>query len=307
MKILKTLFGITVLVFLIWLVDVRQIVSAFSKVSAEAIGYLLFMSVVLIYVSALKWKLFLEALGGSVGVWRLFRLYVVGYFVNLVLPSYLAGDAVRSWYIGKEVGQHEALAGTILERYTGLVAMVLLGIGSSFLVPFVSWQIRLSMLCVGAVLVVATILALSARAMDFLDRAKLFRPVTRHLRKIQEGLLLARRDYMLLAKALIFSFAYHLLTVINTIVAARAVGWQHPPFLDLVIVIPLILIVGALPVSPNGLGIQEGAWLFFLQTAGATPAIAMGIALILRAKSYVIAGFGYFFWLAERRTQGAPR
>ena len=61
-------------------------------------------------------------------VLHLFNLYLVGYFVNLFMPSYLGGDLVRSWYAGKEIGQHEALAATILERYTGFVAMIVLAI-----------------------------------------------------------------------------------------------------------------------------------------------------------------------------------
>jgi len=300
-KFLRTVFGLAVFVFLLWLVDLRKVLATFSNLSFEIVIYLIFMSIVLIYVSAFKWGLFLEVLGGRVPVWRLFRLYIVGYFANLILPSYLAGDAVRSWYVGRAVGQHEALAATILERYTGLVAMISLGIAASFLRSFVPWQIKVSMILIGLGLAAVFIAALSTRAIGFLERYTLLRPMTKHLFKIQEALNLARRDYNLVAKALFFSFIYHLLTVVNTIVAANAVGWYNPPFFELVVVLPLILVIGAIPISPNGLGLQEGAWIFFLQSVGASPAVAMGIAIVLRAKSYLIALFGYFFWLAEKR------
>lgn len=297
----KMLLGAVLLALLLWFVDFRKLIDAFSNITLEAVVYLVFMSIALIYVSAFKWGMFLEELGGAVRIWRLFRLYVVGYFVNLVLPSYLGGDAVRSFYVGKSVGQHEALAATILERYTGLVAMIMLGIVASFIRASVPWPVRAAMLVVGASLVLATFAALSTGMTALIGKISLLRPAVKHLHKVQEGLHLARKNYRLLLKAVFFSFVYHLLTVINTAVAAVAVGWGDPSFLDLVVVLPLILIVSAVPISPNGLGIQEGAWVFFLQSAGATPAAAMGIALILRAKSYLIAIFGYLFWLGENR------
>jgi len=303
-RIAKTFFGLAVLALLLWAVDFRKLIDAFSHLTLESIIYLVLMSVVLIHVSALKWEMFLESLGGKIPVARLFRLYIVGYFVNLVLPSYLGGDAVRSFYAGKSVGQHEALAATILERYTGLVAMVTLGIVASFVRSDVPWQIRGAMLLVGLGLAVITVAALSSRAIDLFERIPHLARVTKHLYKIQEGLHLARTDTPLLTKAMGFSFAYHLLTVVNTIVAATAVGWWNPPFMDLVVVLPLVLLVSAIPLSPSGLGIQEGAWVFFLQSIGATPAQAMGIALVLRAKSYIIAIFGYFFWQLEERRRG---
>lgn len=304
-RVLKTILGLSLFLFVLWMVDVRKLFDALSHISAEAVVWLVFMSIVLIYVSALKWKLFLEELGGNVSLWRLFRLYIIGYFVNLILPSYLAGDAVRSWYIGKTVGQHEALAATILERYTGLLAMVVLGIGASFVVTFVPWQIRAVMILLALALAAVTLVALSRRAVMVLDHIKILRPLVKHVHKVQEALHLARKNHSLLLKALIFSFLYHLLTVVNTIVAATAVGWLDPSFIQLVIVLPLILIIGALPISPNGLGLQEGAWVFFLQSVGATPAEALGIAIVLRAKSYLIALFGYFFWMGEKTRMDA--
>ncbi len=306
-KIAKTAFGLGVLALLLWAVDFRKLVDAFSNLTVESIIYLVLMSVVLIYVSALKWEMFIEILGGAIPVSRLFRLYVVGYFVNLVLPSYLGGDAVRSYYAGKKMGQHEALAATILERYTGLVAMVALGIFASLVNGVVPWQIKIAMILIGLGLVVITIVALSSGAITLLEKVPRLEGVTKHLYKIQDGLHLARRNKQLLAKALAFSFAYHLLTVVNTIVAATAVGWWNPPFVDLVVVLPLILLVSAIPVSPSGLGIQEGAWVFFLQSVGATPAAAMGIALVLRAKSYIIAFLGYFCWQYEEAARKEER
>jgi uncharacterized membrane protein YbhN (UPF0104 family) len=110
-------------------------------------------------------------------------------------------------------------------------------------------------------------------------------------------------DFRLVAKALVISLMFHLLTVINTAAVASAIGWSTVPWTSLVIVVPLILIVGAVPISPQGLGIQEGAFVFFLSSVGATTDQALAIALVLRVKSYLLAICGGLLWLGIRSPQ----
>jgi uncharacterized membrane protein YbhN (UPF0104 family) len=109
-------------------------------------------------------------------------------------------------------------------------------------------------------------------------------------------------DRPLLVRALGLSVVFHLLTVVNTAAVGMAVGWIDIPLEGLLVVVPLILLVGAIPISPQGLGIQEGAFMFFLHSLGATSAQALAIALVLRAKSYVLALLGGLLWFGVRST-----
>lgn len=299
--VLKNILALLILVALLYLVDVRELWRALSELTLQSIIGLAVLSVALIYVSALKWKLFLEFLGAKVSLLRLFLLYLVGYFVNLLMPSYLGGDIVRSWYVGKKVGQHEALAATILERYTGIVAMVALAFSFMWFVSAVTIQIKLVVACVAVGLVVITFVALAAAPMKALERFQKLAPVMKNIKKVQEGFKLARGNPALLTKTLALSFLYHSLTVVNTVIAAKAVGWDTAPIGDLFVVLPIILLVGSIPATPNGLGIQEGAFYFFLHGLGATPGQALGVAVVLRAKSYILALTGGVAWLAIRK------
>ena len=67
------------------------------------------------------------------------------------------------------------------------------------------------------------------------------------------------------------------------------------------IVLPLILTIGALPLTPSGLGIQEGAFVFFLHGIGASEEQALLIALILRAKSVILALLGGLVFIKVRK------
>jgi glycosyltransferase 2 family protein len=297
----KVLLALLILGSLIYHVNVHDLVLALCQLTLGTFTLLALWAVILIYVSALKWSYFLRALGTRMPVLQLFNLYLVGYFVNLILPSFIGGDAIRSWYAGKQTGQHAALTATILERYTGLSAMVILAVVFMWFVEFVTWQIKLVVVFVALGLALATVLALSPTLIAQLERLPKAATLTKHLRKIQDGFHTARRDNMLLAKAFVLSFAYHTFTIGNTVAAAWAVGWWDPPVQDLFVVVPLILLVGAVPITPGGLGIQEGAFYYFLYQLGATPAQAMGVAVVLRAKGYILALLGGLVWLRLRR------
>lgn len=293
-------YGLPLALFaaLFCIVDFETLVGAFSNVTWEPIGILLLLSGLLIYVSALKWQLFITALGTPISALRLFGFYMTGYFVNTFMPSYFAGDALRSWYVGKQIGQHESFAATILERYTGFVAMVLLSLFFVWRVAFVNFEIKLAVVVIAVCLLVGTLISLSEKILPLVPNVGGIRG---HTEKLQKAFHLVRGDKKLLVKALALSFLFHIFAVVNVVIAGYAVGWSSPPLEGIFVVLPLILLIGAVPISPSGLGIQEGAYVYFLTGVGATPEQALGVALVLRAKSYFLALLGGVVWLRVRK------
>lgn len=299
---LKYLLAFLLLALLIWKANIEELIRVFSQISLISIVLLLLISAALILVSSIKWGLFIKHLAGQVvSIWKLFRLYLLGYFVNLLLPSYLGGDAVRSWKIGKLVGQHNAAAATILERFTGLVAMVLLGLISVFFYPVDVQEVRWAVYLVSFGVFILTVFAMRAEPPSWMIELPYTKKIAPHVQKLHEGFRLSLSRPGLLAQTALLSLLYHCITVANTYVCAAAVGWESVPIGGLFVVLPLILLIGALPVSPNGLGLQEGAFFYFLSGIGATPAQALGVALLLRAKSYVLALIGGIVWISERK------
>lgn len=303
-RAVKAIVAAGVLALLFFAVDLNGLMDALRHLSFALILYLILIGVALIYISALKWQLFLETRGDKVSALRLFNLYMLGYFVNLLIPSYVGGDAVRSWYAGKHVGQHQAFAATVLERFTGFVAMLLLALVFVWRVDLVTPQIRAVVVLMAVGLAGATIVALHPGLLRAVERLPRMAGPARHLHKVQEALRFAQGKPLVLAEAMALSLLFHCLTLLNTVVAAYAVGWRDVPVGDLFVVLPLILLIGALPIAPSGLGIQEGAFYYFLQGLGATPAQALGVGLVLRAKIYLLAAAGGLVWLGLRETGG---
>ena len=303
--LLRAGVGVLLVVVLVSFFDLKGCVAALVDVTGWDLAAIFAISIALVTVSVLKWRLFLERLGISASVAHLFRLYLVGYFVNLIMPSALGGDVVRSLYVGKDIDKVRAMSATLLERYTGFIAMVSMAFIAVWWAPAVSREITVATVLIGVAALGLTVALLTGRLVWLSETLRVPAKLHSKLVRMQEGFSWGLSDGKLLIRAGILSFAFHLLTIVNTVAVAYAVGWKGVPWGDLFVVVPLILLIGAIPLSPQGLGIQEGAFLYFLHAVGATTGQALAVALVLRAKSYVLALCGGALWLTLPRAPSA--
>jgi glycosyltransferase 2 family protein len=283
-------------------VDTAALAGVFNNVTPGSIAYLAIITLALIYCSVLKWQLFLSVFPHCPPVRDLFELYVVGYFINSFVPSSLGGDMLRSWQVGRVTGQAEALASTFLERYTGFIAMLFLGVVVMWFSPLVSWNVCSALLAIVAATIGISIVGFSRAGLLLIRKLPLPSKVVGLLEKLNKALHIAVSNPRLIARAMILSFVFHSLTIVNTLAACWAIGWLDAPILELFVVVPLILLIGALPITPSGLGIQEGAFYFFLHGLGASPEQALGVGLVLRAKTYCLAALGGVLWARRKGT-----
>ena len=319
--IIRIFLAAVVLAALFYLVDMSDLVTVLRELDAYDISLLLLLSVILIYISSAKWKLFLQARGHSTSVLYLMKLYTVGYFVNAFSPSFVGGDVVRSLKVAKQVGNAEdALSATFFERFTGVLAMAIMSVAMLLLGVSFTKGIEISVILFGlgsgAIACVCFSSVVSTPVFKLLRWGLLRLPGVHRLGVTTSGVNRAldlcdrfervvsfgRRDPVLISKAMLWSFAYHIFAVLNTYVAARAIGWDAPDIAGLFVVVPLVLIVSMIPLTPSGWGIQEGAFFYFLQRLGGSDAQSLGVGLVLRAKTLLLAMIGGLIWAAMKRS-----
>ncbi len=320
MKALRIVFGFLLLVGLVVFAGVDDLVASLAALNAGYVVALIAISVVLIWASAVKWQIFVRAMGHDAHVLTLMKLYTLGYFFNVFTPASIGGDVVRSYHLGAKLeSQRDAAVATFLERFTGLLAMALLGVLFVLVGSDVTNGLEYAIFLVGAATSAVAVVCFSAtinrvtfgRLRAIL--AKILRSERRReaalriLAKLEVGMAAARADKLLLAKGLLWSVIFHALTVVNTYVAALAVGWESPSITGLFVVVPLVLLVSMVPITPNGVGIQEGAFVFLLERIGGTRAQGLGVGIILRAKVMLIALVGWGIWLLMGKEKRAAQ
>lgn len=313
MKNLRYIASAAIIILLFWWVGATETLAVLKNLQWKYVGVLILYSVLLIWASSMKWQVFARAMGYEESIWRLMKLYSMGYFFNFFTPAQVAGDVMRSLHLDSGEGRRgDALVATFLERLTGLLSMALLGVFAVLVGSPAAKGLEWAVLAVAAV-------SLSGTAVCFYETlrnpifkliralsGKLFpekfsTKIASLLLKIEASMRLAKSSPFLLTKGLIWAFIFHILSVGNAMVAGMAVGWENPPMLGFFVVIPLVLLVGTIPITPSGLGLQEGAFVFLLQRIGAERGQAFGVAILLRAKVVLIAMVGAYFWLSIRR------
>ncbi len=302
---IKYILAFLILFCLIKFTGASELLNVFLRLEYKYIFYLLLISAVLITISCIKWRLFIRAWGHDAPLLQLIKIYTITYFYNLFAPSYLMGDLARSFHLGKIIdNQKDAFVTTFLERFTGLLAMVLLGSTFVVLGTKITEGVELSILLVAFFVISAALALFSEIAYNLVCKIilkilvlfklnKLRNRADKLFLQITEAMIVARSNQKLFAKAMFWSILFHFGTIINTYTAALAIGWKNPDFGGLCVTVPLVLLVSIAPITPSGIGIQEGAFMYFLQKLGATQAESLGVGLVLRGKNIITAVVGW--------------
>lgn len=304
---LKLLFGITLLAALVWLVDWRQ---GWAVLKQAEPGWLVLASLVFplgVFLSTIKWQLLLQAQGGVFPRWTLFRYYFIGFFANNFFLSSVGGDVVRLILIRKIAAGFPVAASIVMERLTGLAALLVLALGAmlwrpAYFVSFGLYPLFLAFILAGLFLLFS-LFFFNRTLSRWLGHRNFAGNSMRS--KVQEKLrtfAIAIMEYGnhtgLLFSCLGISLVFYLTPALFQWLLFRAVDVSLP-FLVVLLIVPLVQLVALLPVSFNALGVAEGATVLFFSQAGVAPAEALAVALLARFLGIAVSGVGGLFWLFE--------
>lgn len=305
--VLKVTVGIMLLIGLFfWIGDVREISEMFSNFRYKYLFVLLVLAVVLIWVSCVKWDLFIKERGFKVSMLRLMNLYVIGMFFNNFFPSTVGGDLARSYLLGCQTkSQSQSSASVFLERFTGLIALVFLALLFSVInfnliqQPIIAISIAsMSFLC----LLLFVLIVNKKLARLLFQRFKAIPIANKILLKLESihvEISFFKNRHGLLVKSIIYSIIFHLLTSVNVYLCCLSLNFT-PSFLDIAVITPIILLLTIIPVSPGNIGVWEWSFSFLLLEAGAGKTQGLGIALTLRGISMLVSLIGGILFLLEK-------
>ncbi len=237
------------------------------------INPLYFILAVLLYlvsqfVSTLRWKLLLP---NSIGTKKLFSLYMIGAFFNMLLPGLVGGDVVKGFYLYQATGKGAlTFASIFMDRYLGFVVLIAICL---IAYPFGYHYLRGSRLelLLPFIVVFFTAGSLLVFGLRLGKRIKLFSD-------FYEYFHVYRNQKEIIQKALSLSVLIQLIGIFTVYILSIGLG-KHIPFLACLIFIPLIIIFTMIPVSISGLGIREGSFVLFLGFIGVESEFATAISL----------------------------
>ncbi|MBN1484477.1 MAG: flippase-like domain-containing protein [Chloroflexia bacterium] len=222
---------------------------------------------------------------------QLLNHYVWGFFWNNFLPSGLGGDAVRAWGLRNSSGRTQAAVNSVLmARLSALWGVVLLAAGAApFYVHWVAWETAFRLILITMGLLAATAGGTALLWSPWLSA--LLQRLLPWLADWHAALQDDGRHWERLLPALLLALATQLWAVLNNILVAQALGLDVHPW-QLLLGMPLINLAVSIPLSLGGLGLREGAYLYFLGLVGAKETEAVLLSLSVYVLLVLVAAIG---------------
>ncbi len=268
-------------------------------VSRTADVSLLFVAVLLIFVGSViavyRWSLLLDAAGLAIGFRRSFSLTFIGLFFNNVMPGLTGGDLVKALYIARAHRNRktEAILTVLVDRVLGITGLAMV---AGLVIP-----VRWSEYAVVAPWIYGLLLVEASFALVFFSRrvrraikldALLARlPLQRFIQKIDQAVFLYRFRHRAVVVSLLLSMVVHLLIITGIGVIGVGIGLAVP-FVSYFAIVPVGLIVMALPIAPAGWGVGEAAFIYFWGTQGVSKARALALVLVYRMGQLLVSLIG---------------
>lgn len=247
------------------------------------IAWLAYGGVVLI--SIVRWHLLLQVAGAAVGWGRTAQLSMAGLFFNSVLPGVMGGDVMRAFWAARDAPQARpaAVVSILLERILGLTATVVAG--AALILPHWDRLVAHPVTRAGAYafVVVAGVLVfiLAVLANPHVEKAFAGREAIGWRKSAGEG---AKACHVCLTHpvgagaGLLLSILAQFLLVVLFYATSRAMGCTIA-FWQLASVLPMVGMVTVLPITWNGLGLREAAFVTFLGVFGLATSQSVAISL----------------------------
>ena len=298
---LKLIVSAALIAFVFGRVDTGAIIEIGLRFDRKAAALVLILLLVQLPVLALRWRLITQRLGTEIRAADAIGLTWIGLFFNNFLPGAMGGDMVRAFHLrGFGARWSDALISVAVDRLTALI--VLLGLIAAGLPFILRWPLAEPMK-IG--IASAFGLALVALLGAFLFTLAPIGTGGR-LQLVAKPLELARRalSSMLPARVLVLLLTSGLLVHGLTVMVVFAIGVGlaiEASFLDLLIVVPVVILVLAIPISLAGWGLREGTMIVLLNARGTTEAEAVAISVGWGIAILASSLPGVLFWFAARR------
>jgi uncharacterized protein (TIRG00374 family) len=244
----------------------------------------------------LRWKIILDAQDMPLPLARVNAIFFIGLFFNSFMIGPTGGDVVKAYYTARETHHKktEAVTSIFIDRVVGMMAMALMVV----VMILLRWGFymahtetrapALALLTFCGTFLIGGVLVFSVHLFEAIP---LLKRCTQHpvvgkpflmLERVYNAFYVCRARPRLLLKILGLSLVLQTLLVVVAALVGQALD-IHVSFIDYLSFVPLVAMIGAIPITPGGVGIRE----FASQHAWSVLGIPAAKAVLLSFLPYV--------------------
>ncbi len=292
--VLRVLVAVALTAGVLWKSNPSEVLAAAMDVDWRPIGVAVLLVLVDRALMAYRWLVLLRPFAGPDGprLGVVMRIFFVSTFIGTFLPATVGADAVRAVALSRHnVSGSGAVASVLMDRMLGVLSLLIMALVALSLARQLAFQplVLASIALTAAACAVAAAMVFSNRAEE-LGRLIIARLPWNRARQGGFRLIEAMQGYAQrrgdLLNVLAGSVGVQVLRIVQAYFLGLALGIASP-LTAYFAFIPLILIVMLLPVTINGLGTSQAAFVWFFAQAGVARPEAFALSILFVALGVV--------------------
>ena len=285
--LLKILVSGTLLTYILIKEDItlEKLASSIKLLDLRYAPLILLLIILNYVVGAFRWKsLLIHGNADKITVKYLINLYFVGAFFNNVMPTTVGGDAYKVVKLGRKINNTvDAFSATFMERFTGVIALVLISI-IALIKQYGIWGV-IMLACFFLSILVGYLM------LGFLSGKY------QKLKKLYDSISVYRGNPKVLWWAFTTSFIIQLLAIFTQYFVFLSLG-RPIPLVSAFLFFPLITLAGFVIPSINGFGVQETLYVRFFShpLIGLPEAVCFSASIVYQLFRLAVSLIGGVFY-----------
>ena len=293
-----------------WLVQKKVLqFEHFSALAAPGfLSILASLVFIMIFMNNYRWQLLLQAQDVPAQMRATLPLSFIGMFFNFAMPGGVGGDVIKGYYLLQDFPQKKlpAALSIFMDRIVGFFIMVL----TAAIALAFNWEEVMRSPQFKAVASGVLLLLVAFTVFFTLALSRRLRGLTKWIYRLPGGHVIQRisdgiHAYRAAPQTLLWSFALSAFSQTMMIIFVILVGERlHPgalPYSAYFFLVPVGLVVTALPISPAGVGVGQTAFYFlFSLYVGSDSAIGPTAITGIQILQFAWGLVGAYFYLTRK-------
>jgi len=293
--LIKFAVGLGIVVALLKFIPYQQVIAVARHSNKQLVLLALAISFFPYLIGVFRWQVLLKAQGLSFSFRELSLPYFCGLFLNLFFPSFVAADIFRGMTLSAQRSQRRRIfSSVVMDRFSGLAGMSLLALGAYVLGSDIvsSTHIFFPLAVFLGFTVFLSLIIFSRRFFHFFMRiGPKSWSLTGKIKEMHDQMYLFKKVPRLFFKSLFYSMVIQSVSLAYIFILFGAVGVRIS-FVAVVIIVPIVLAIAAIPVTVSGLGTREAAFVYFFLKAGVAQEASLAVSLLVAVFAVVVALIG---------------
>ena len=280
-KIAKGCISFFLIIYILQKIDIVELLLTIKSANIYLLTIAFLSNGINVMLRTYKWKIILIVQEIYVPFKILLTFSFTSAFFSIFLPTAYGGDIIRAYDVSKFSNKKlESLASIIVDRGSGALALFLIATVALFF-GYNLIDIRIVLLTIGllSLIIISIIIIFNKKKIKIITKIITFVDHKDILKNMHGAFHIYRYHRRKSIEILALSLLAQVIAILYYPLIAYSFGLDVP-IVYFLIVIPIILVILMLPISIGGIGVREGAFLFFFKKVGVLPHEAVSIAIV---------------------------